>query len=84
MSKEPQGLDWLKELEARVKAAAQEIRRLRGEGAKLRARIEELEAEAKRRDSGADWLEERNEIRQRVERLVEHLEELSEAATERA
>ena len=75
---------WLQALEEKVHAAAGRIRELREENATLRRRIEELEerlVEAPA-SAGADdrWAEEREEIRGRVERLVEHLDGLLEEA----
>jgi len=70
---------WLQALEEKVHAAAGRIRELRDENATLRRRIEDLEerlAGAPASDAAARWAEEREEIRGRVERLVEHLEEL--------
>lgn len=72
--------DWLGSLEDRVRDAAEELRRLREENEGLRSRLERLEAEAASPAAGdgeaADWPQERNAIRVRVERLVEQLEEL--------
>ena len=70
---------WLQALEEKVHAAAGLIRELRQENATLRRRVEELEerlASAPASDEGARWTEEREEIRGRVARLVEHLEGL--------
>jgi predicted nucleic acid-binding Zn-ribbon protein len=74
-------LDWLSGLEDRIHQATEELRRLRQENTRLNARVEELEAELDGADgdSGANaWRLERDEIRQRVERLAEGLEELLE------
>ena len=73
-----QDIAWLRTLEEKVHAAAGRIRELRDENAGLRQRIDELEARlATPASDGAErWTEEREEIRGRVERLVEHLEEL--------
>ena len=73
--------DWLESLEDRVRDAAEELRRLRQENEDQRARIERLEAEASTGEPAAgagEWPEERAAIRQRVERLVEQLEQLLE------
>lgn len=72
---------WLQVLEEKVHAAAGLIRGLREENATLRRRVGELEdrlAAAPASDEGARWTEEREEIRGRVARLVEHLEGLGE------
>jgi len=77
---EPQTeIGWLQALEDKVHAAAGSIRDLREENATLRRRVEELEERlaAPPVAGAADrWIEEREEIRGRVERLVEHLEGL--------
>ncbi len=71
---------WLQALEEKVHAAAGRIRELRDENATLRRRVEELEerlAETPASDDAvARWTEEREEIRGRVTRLVEHLDGL--------
>jgi predicted nuclease with TOPRIM domain len=71
---------WLRTLEDKVHAAADRIRALREENAALRAQVEDLEERLTATPTGAAeaWAEERDEIRGRVERLVEHLEELGE------
>ncbi len=73
-----QDIAWLRTLEEKVHAAAGRIRELREENASLQRKIEELEARLATPVSGeaAGWAEEREEIRGRVTRLVEHLEEL--------
>ena len=70
---------WLQALEEKVHAAAGRIRELRDENATLRRRVEELEdqlAGVPASDEAVRWAEEREEIRGRVERLVEQLEKL--------
>jgi predicted RNase H-like nuclease (RuvC/YqgF family) len=69
---------WLQALEEKVHAAAGRIRELREENASLQRKIEELEARLATpvSDEAAGWVEEREEIRGRVSRLVEHLEGL--------
>lgn len=76
-----QDIAWLRALEEKVHAAAGRIRDLKEENAGLRRTIEELEAQlessaAAPGEDAARWAEEREEIRGRVERLVEHLEGL--------
>lgn len=76
-----QDTGWLRTLEEKVHTAADRIRALREENALLRQRVQDLEERlAAPQDSGAAdrWVEERQEIRGRVERLVEHLEGLLE------
>ena len=75
------GIDWLEDLEERVREAAGEIGRLRQENARLAERCEELEGELESARSGSgagDWEQEKDEIRQRVERLAESLASLLE------
>lgn len=70
---------WLQVLEEKVHAAAGRIRELRDENAVLRRRIQELEGQLATVPSSEEanrWVEERQEIRGRVARLVEHLEGL--------
>jgi predicted nuclease with TOPRIM domain len=70
---------WLQALEERVHAAAGRIRELRDENAALRGRLQEMEerlATVPSSEEASRWVEERQEIRGRVTRLVEHLEEL--------
>lgn len=71
---------WLQALEEKVHAAAGRIRELREENANLRRRIQEMEEQLAVVPSSSEdanrWVEERQEIRGRVARLVEHLEEL--------
>ena len=72
---------WLQALEEKVHAAAGRILELREENARLQRRIEELEerlATPATDEAGARWIEEREEIRERVARLVERLEGLEE------
>lgn len=73
-----QDMAWLQALEEKVHAAAGRLRELQEENAGLRRKIEELEARLAAPASGeaARWVEEREEIRGRVERLVERLEGL--------
>ncbi len=66
---------WLRDLEERVGEASARLRELQAENAELRKRVGELEAELAAAPGGT-WTAERDEIRQRVETLVSHLEEL--------
>jgi hypothetical protein len=77
--------DWLDAIEVRVREAAATARKARTENAALRRRIAELERRLQ--DSGGDersavWSAEREEVRQRLEGLVAHLESLIENSTE--
>lgn len=83
---------WLEELEATVRRADETLTALRREKADLEGRVETLEArigelEAERESAGsaeaggddeaaAAWSEERQQIRERVEKLTERLEGL--------
>lgn len=71
---------WLNDLEEKVRETAKRLVELRTENATLAARVHELEnalAERGAADEGATaWVEEREQIRERVEQLVEHLEDL--------
>jgi chromosome segregation ATPase len=73
-----QDMAWLQALEEKVHAAAGRLRELREENASLRRKLEELEERLAAPASGeaARWAEEREEIRGRVELLVERLEGL--------
>ena len=77
--------DWLKDLEEKIELATGRLRELREENERLETRCTELESrvedlEAQLAESGggddAEWREEREDIRQRVEKLVDHLGEL--------
>lgn len=84
-------IDWMENLEGKVREAAQEIRRLRAANDELNERIATLEAEVEElgaaraaaapagpEANGADaaWEQEREEVRRRVEKLVAQLEGL--------
>jgi predicted nucleic acid-binding Zn-ribbon protein len=69
-------MNWLDELEDKVKAASEEIRRLRDENRDLAEKIAALEPDAK--TGGADWGDERKAIRKRVEKIVKGLEKIVE------
>ncbi|MEO1368465.1 MAG: cell division protein ZapB [Acidobacteriota bacterium] len=78
--------EWLQNLEEKVQQTAQRLRDVREENEQLEARCKELESkvedletqllEAAGDEGGAEWREERDEIRTRVEKLVDHLGEL--------
>jgi BMFP domain-containing protein YqiC len=71
--------DLEQQLAARPVGAAEQLGFLRDENTTLRQRIQELEghlAAAPSTEDAARWSEEREEIRGRVGRLVEHLEGL--------
>lgn len=71
----------LDQLEQKVHAAAERIRGLKGENARLSAQISKLEGElelAQDNPAATAWAEEREDIRQRVEKLAATLEGLLE------
>ena len=65
---------WLAELEQRVRQAVTEIGRLRQENRRLERELAKLKKSGG--DGSAAWERERTEVRERVERLARHLEEL--------
>ncbi len=72
---------WLSDLEERVRQATERLRKLAAENRKLKKRVKELEkrlAAAPGDKEKAAWAGERDEIRLRVEKLVEHLDGLLE------
>lgn len=72
-------IPWLKELEERVRETADRLREVREENTSLKSRIAELEkqlAAAPGSEEREAWVQEKSEIRSRVESLAEHLEEL--------
>ena len=78
---------WLRDLEEKVQEAAGRLRELKEENTELRAENKQLteraeEAEALALGGGAEgeaWQAERDEIRERVGRLVDSLSQLLEA-----
>ena len=69
--------DWLNQLEERVSRAAEEIGRLRHENRRLEREVQRLrKAGAPSSEGAAAWERERAEVRGRVERLAQRLEEL--------
>ncbi len=72
---------WLSDLEERVRQASKRLRKLTAENRKLKKRVKELEKRLSAAPGDAEkaaWTGERDEIRQRVETLVEHLDGLLE------
>ena len=72
-------IEWLDELETRVREAVARIGGLQEENRELQARVEELETKLAATGEAApngDWESEREEIRGRVERLSQQLEGL--------
>jgi hypothetical protein len=70
----PSPAPWLAELEQRVRQAVTEIGRLRQENRRLERELAKLKKSGG--DGTAAWERERTEVRERVERLARHLEEL--------
>lgn len=76
-------LEWLEELETKIHHATEELRRLRQENRGLEQRVRELEADLEAADTGdGAWQDERQEIRRRVTKLAEGLEQLLEEGEE--
>lgn len=72
-------IEWLDELETRVREASARLGELREENRELQARVGELETKLAAMGETAgngDWEREREEIRGRVERLSQQLEGL--------
>lgn len=73
-------IEWLDELETRVREAAARLGELQEENRELQARVEELEtklaAAVGETEGNGGWEREREEIRGRVERLSQQLEGL--------
>ena len=67
---------WLSELEQRVRQAVAEIGRLRQETRRLERELAKAKKAAASGDGAASWERERADVRERVERLARHLEEL--------
>ncbi|MCP3995109.1 MAG: cell division protein ZapB [bacterium] len=76
---------WLRDLEEKVQEASERLGGLRAENkklqdrvAKLQNRVAKLEAKLKAAPDAeaSGWSEERDDIRQRVEKLVDHLGKL--------
>ena len=70
-------IDFLDPLERGVHEAASRLAQLARENEELRRRLAELEARAGEGGGEVSWRSEREEIRQRVARLVERLEALA-------
>ncbi|HVS00409.1 MAG TPA: cell division protein ZapB [Thermoanaerobaculia bacterium] len=75
-------IDWLEQLEDRVREASERLRDLRQENGTLQERVRELEEQLAQgdgtRQDSEEWSREREEIRGRVESLARHLEGLLE------
>ena len=70
---------WLRDLEEKVQETSGRLKDLHKENEKLRKRVAKLEKELKAApdgDEAAAWAEERDGIRQRVEKLADHLGEV--------
>ena len=71
---------WLTDFEKKVEAAAAELKKLRKENASQKTKIDQLQKDLKAaQDSGesaAEWEAEREELRQRVEKLSAALEDV--------
>ncbi len=72
---------WLRDLEEKVQEASAQLGDLRAHNDKLQKRVAELEEKleaAPDAEQVAGWTEERDDVRQRVEKLVDHLDQLLE------
>ncbi len=77
---------WLRDLEEKVQEASERLGDLRAQNdqlqkreAKLKKRVAKLEAQLKKAPDAeqvSGWADERDDIRQRVETLVDHLDRL--------
>ena len=70
---------WLKDLEEKVRETSDALRALRQENEELKATVSELEQRletAQSDDKSEAWQTERDEIRERVETLAQHLTDL--------
>ncbi len=73
---------WLRDLEEKVQEASTRLSDLRAQNDKLQEHIAELEEKLEASPDAeqvAGWTEEREDVRQRVEKLVDHLDQLLEA-----
>ena len=72
-------IDWLEQLEDRVREASERLRDLRQENVRLQERVRDLEEQlVQGSGDNEEWSREREEIRGRVESLARHLEGLLE------
>lgn len=73
-------IEWLRDIEQKVEAAAEELTKLRRSEKSLRAQVRRLEKELQNRQeddqASQDWRKMRTLIRTRVEMLVDGLERL--------
>jgi len=76
MAKKTNEATWLDDLESKVELAAREITRLKKRVVTLEAQLEKVRADR----SQDSWESEREEVRKRVEGLVEHLSALLQEA----
>ncbi len=70
---------WLRDLEEQVQAASSRLRELKAENERLTEQVRELEeqvAAAPDPEAATAWQKEREDVQQRVGKLVEHLGEL--------
>ena len=70
---------WLRDLEEKIEEASTRLGDLREENDELKKQVAELEKKleaAPDAEQVAGWTEERDDVRQRVGKLVEHLDQL--------
>jgi len=73
---------WLRDLEEKVRATSARLGKLKSQNEKLEKKIADLEAQleaAPDAEEAAAWTEERDDVRKRVEKLVDHLGNLLES-----
>ena len=72
---------WLRDLEEKVRETSARLGELKSRNEKLEKKIAKLEAQleaAPDPDEASAWVDERDDIKQRVEKLVDHLGKLLE------
>ena len=72
---------WLRDLEEKVQEASNRLNDLRAENDKLRKQVGKLEKKLETAPDASEveaWTEERDDVRKRVEVLVDHLDQLLE------
>lgn len=68
---------WIEELETKVEASVEEIRRLRAENVGLREKLAAAESDGgSTAGDEAEWKEERDRVKERVEGIVDRLGDL--------
>jgi len=71
-------IEWLDDLETRVREAVARLQELKGRNGELESRVAELETRLAASPPHGEWEGERDDIRRRVEKLASTLEDLLE------